>query len=69
MIISNVLTLFAFFSFGLPETCIVGGLVLILFLGPKLHQSIRGITRMPAEFLRGKRERKTGLETEKQKNV
>ncbi|HAL72017.1 MAG TPA: hypothetical protein DCP71_09630 [Verrucomicrobiales bacterium] len=51
---------FAFLSLGLPEVCIVTGLMLILFLGPRLHKSVRGITRMPAEFLRGRRDNNPG---------
>lgn len=48
----------AIFTLGLAEVCIVGGLVLIFFLGPRLHKSIRGVTRLPSEFLRGRREGK-----------
>lgn len=46
----------AFLSLGVAEVCIVTGLLLVLFLGPRLHKSVRGITRMPAEFLRGRKE-------------
>lgn len=58
----------AILSLGLPEVCIVGGLVLIFFLGPRLHKSIRGVTRMPSEFLRGRREGKIAAAESKKNN-
>ncbi len=54
---SHSAPLLGFVTLGWAEILILAVLVSILFLGPRLHQLVRGATRMPTEFLKGKREK------------
>jgi len=58
----DIYTFWAFLTLGWGEALILVALISILFLGPRMHKLVKGVTRMPLEFLKGKRE---APETEK----